>query len=292
MPSDAATGMRLAQMGRLADALPYLEAANRAAPADIPLLNAVASVLQWAGRGADAAERFRVAASLLPEDTIVLTGWARSLILIGKHDEAHPLLDKAVEIDPHFADAGGLLDMLLWENQDADAACLLLKPLVEKHPAHAELALQYAKALMAAEQLDDARAAYEVYQGLCPQDPLASVELGRLAASRGESAQAMQWFRSALAINPDYPPTLWEMAQANDWRLDPQTVAQIERLTHIEHDAKGLAGLHDILARQHDRRGEFRDRHSMPGNRMHSWRKPYPHSSATTRCSMNARTTA
>ena len=195
-PQDAVTGMRLAKMGRFAEALPYLDAANRIAPTDIPLLHAVASVLQWAGYGVDAADRYQVAAGLLPDNTIVLTGWARSLLLIGKPDQALPLLDRAVQIDAQYADGGGLLDMLLWEGEDADAACLILKPLIELHPSHAGLALQYAKALMAAEHLDDARAAYEIYQKLSPEDPLASVELGRLAASRGDIARPRRPDRS------------------------------------------------------------------------------------------------
>jgi len=256
--TDAETGVQLARAGRFADALPYLERANRSAPTDVPILHAVASVLQWAGRSADAEERYRFAADLLPADISVLTGWARSLLLIGARDQAIQLLERALVLDPHYADPRGMFDMLLWEANDADAACGLLQPLVARHPEHPALLRQYANALLAAEHLDDARAAYERYRSMRPKDPLACVELGRLAVSRGESDEAMAHFRSALEIDPTYAAALWEVAQASGWRLEPQTLALIQDLIQSEQDPKALAGLHDILARYYDKVDEFK----------------------------------
>ena len=256
--TDATTGFQLAQQGRFADALPYLEKANHAAPADVPLLHAVANILQWAGRMTDAEYRYRLAASLLPDDLGVLTGWARSLLLIGEGGQAIALFDRALKLDPHYADAGGMFDMLLWNVDDPDTACTILKPLVAQNPQHAGALLQYAKALAAAEYMREAQGAYERYWKLQPQDPLPAVELARLAVNRGDSSSAAGYLQSALAIAPDYAPALWEKSQIEGERLDSSTLARVIELTQAEQHPFTLAALHDVLARHYDRIGEFR----------------------------------
>lgn len=255
--SDATTGMQLAQMGRFADALPYLERAHRATPTELPLLHAVASVLQRTGRREDAAARYRSAASLVPGNIEVLTGWARALLLIGDHRQAIALLDRAIGLDPRCADAGGMLDMLLSEVEDADAACAILKPLVDRHTTHADLLRRYAIALTDAELLQEVNAAYERHRTLRPRDPLAHTELGRLAIDRGEFDTAMEHFRAALEIDPEYPSALWAKVQAEGGQLDPATLALAHRLAQSEQNAMSSAAFHDLLAQHYDRAGEY-----------------------------------
>ena len=255
--SDAATGMQLAQMGRFIDALPYLDNANRQEPADIPILHAVTSLLLWAGRPTDAAERYRVAATLLPDDVGVLTGWARLLLLLGDSAEATDLLDRALTLEPQIADPGGLLSML-WDPDDADSACAVLRQLVERHPANANLTSQYAQALKTAEYLEDAQTAFECYRLQRPDDPLACIELGRLAASRGDSSRALEYFRAALSIDPNHPRAFAEIAQAERGPLDPQTFARVQQLTLSAQEPEDATILNDVLARHYERVGDFR----------------------------------
>ena len=254
---DAMTGMQLAQAGKLAEALPYLDRANRAAPTDVALLHAVASVLQSKGRAADAVSRYRHAASLLPENIEVLSGWARAFLLAGEYGQALPLLERALMLDPGYADAGGLLGTLLWEADDADLVCNLLQPLVSRHPLHASLLSQYGHALVAAERMQEAQTAYERYRTLRPDDPVVCVEMGRLAASRGDSAAALEYFRMALAIDARHAPALWGIAQSGNGQLDPPTLARVQELAASEPDAVHSSVLHDVLSRHHDRAGEF-----------------------------------
>jgi len=251
------TGMQLAQMGRFAEALPYLENANCATPTDIPLLHAVASVLHSSGRSADAAERYRISAAVLPENIEVLSGWARSLLLSGERMQAVSLLERALTLDSQFADADGLLTTLLWEAGEPDVACSILQPLVDRNPTHAKLLYQYAQALFAAEHLELAQAAYEHYRTLQPRDPLACVELGRLAASRGESERALEQYHAALRIDPENAPALWGIAQIEGKRLDTQTVDLIRRLAQTGQDPRNSALLAGVLARHDDRIGDF-----------------------------------
>lgn len=256
--TDVSIGFELARQGRLADALPYLDRANRAAPAAVPLLHACASVLQWAGRPADAEERYRLAASLLPDNVEVLSGWARTLLMLNDHSQALPLLDRALDLDPRYADDGGLLATLLWEFDDADLVCEILQPLVDRRPEHAGLLRQYGHALEMAERLPEAQAAYEQYRALRPDDPAVRVELGKLAAIRGDTSAALDYFNAALAIDPQRASALWAVTQIGSGRLDPQALEKVRELAQSEQDSDHSLVLHYTQARHHDSVGEFR----------------------------------
>ncbi len=244
-------------MGRFTDALPYLDRANRAAPTDLPLLHAVANVLQSTGHGAEAVARYRYSADLLPDNAEVFTGWARASLLIGENAQATALLERALTLEPRFADPGGLLDMLLTELNNSDTSCSLLEPLVTRHPERANLLLQYAYALTASEYLDAAQDAYKRYSVLQPQDPLPHVELARLAVNRSGFEGAIRHLHAAFVIDPDFPPALWEKSQIDGGRLDETTLDRVLKLVHSEPDPWRLSSLHDVLVRHYDRIGEY-----------------------------------
>jgi Flp pilus assembly protein TadD len=254
---DATTGMKLARMGQFADALPYLERANYAAPADLPVLHTVTTLLLWAGHGVEAVGRFQRAATLLPRDITVLSGWARALLLTGDRNQALMLFERALALSPDYANSGGLLDVQLREAVDADTTRQVLHALVDRHPRHAGLLGLYGKALLMAEHLQEAQAVYERYCEVQPQDPLPRVELGGLAVSRGDSAAAREHYQSALEVDPGHAGALWGYAQVNGWRLEPEVLASVQPLLHSERNPRALAGLHDVLARHHDCSGDF-----------------------------------
>ena len=254
--NDAATGMRLAQMGRFAEALPHLDRANMGDPADVSVLHAAASLLQGAGRAADAARRYETAAGLLPSDTGVLVGWARSLLLAGDEESAILPLDRALVLDPHVAASDGTL-RLLWNTDERDLAARVLRQLVARHPDNSDLLCQLAQILRAAEYLDEVESVWRRYMELRPDDPLGPVETGRLAVSRGDTDTARALFMEALRIAPDDPRALAEFAHLERGFLNAEQVRQLT--TAVEHvpDAESGALLSDVLARHDDRIGAF-----------------------------------
>ncbi|MBS0464546.1 MAG: hypothetical protein JSS03_06095, partial [Proteobacteria bacterium] len=102
-------GIRLAQEGRFAEALPLLAVANRQAPADLAILHTFAQLLQRAGRGDEAAERYRLAAATLPHEPSVLAGWARATLLIGDQHGAIDRLRDLLGLDAAAEAAHGYL---------------------------------------------------------------------------------------------------------------------------------------------------------------------------------------
>lgn len=254
---DATTGMQLARNGRFAEALPFLERANRAAPADIAVLHAVGNLLTLAGRGPEADERYRAADSMIPRDLSLLCGWARISLMRGLRDQALALLQRAFAIEPRFANPGGWLESILREVADADTACHVLQALVDASPRHAGLRGVHAKFLVGDERLRDAQAAFEAYRNLRPNDVWVRVELGALALGLGEQEEATSHFRAALAGDPGNPDALWGLAELNDGFLDAGLLATVKRAIDAKPPIRVLARLHETLSRHHDRMGEY-----------------------------------
>jgi tetratricopeptide (TPR) repeat protein len=255
--SDATTGMQLARMGRFAEALPWLERANRTAPLDIPVLHALANLLVLVGRGPEADERYRVAASLLPNDLGLLRGWGRVSLMIGLRDQAFILFERALVIEPDCGNPGGWLEATLLEAADLDTACELLGDLADKHPQHVGLRGIHARTLLANERLEEAQTAFERYHSLRPQDVWASVNLGDLATRRGDQETARAHFRGVLKSDPGNADALWSLAEMNDWRLDARLHDAVKRAIAAKPSIRVLARLHETLGKHYDRSGEF-----------------------------------
>lgn len=255
--ADAATGLELARAGRFDEALPFLERANRAAPADIAVLNAVGNLLVLAGRGDDADGRYRIAARLLPNELKLWCGWARLQLLRRRHDDAVADFLHAIAVDRRCANPGGWLESIVHEIADADAACSVVAALVQAHPEHAGLRAVHAKMLVKAECLDEAQAAFEAYRAMCPQDAWVRVELGGLASGRGDAETARAHFREVLRLDPGNPDAIWGLGELDGGRLDERLLAAARRAIDARPAIQTQARLYHALAKHADRVGEY-----------------------------------
>lgn len=254
--SDAAMGMRLAHEGRYSDALPYLERANRAMPADVAILNAVGNLLTLAGRGEDALSRYQIAAAALPRDLKLLCGWARICLMLERAEQAVDLFDRAIAVDRRCANPGGWMDSILKEVASQEATISVTQALVDRHPAHNGLRAVNAKALLAAECLAKAQAALEACLALYPRDVWARVQLGTLAVGRDEPEVGRTCFQAVLQIDPINPDALWGLAELDDFRPAPAVLAAVKRAIALKPPTLHQARLHETLARCHDRAGD------------------------------------
>lgn len=255
--SDAQQGMQLAREGRFAEALPHLDRANRAAPADVALLNAVGNLLVLAGRGEEANERYRIAQRLIPADLRMLCGWARISLMMGQLEQAADLFDRAFAVEPRCVDPGGWMQDILKEIDAAGTACDVVQTLVQRHPEHAGLRAVHAQWLKAAHRPEAARAALEACLALRPHDVWVHIELGGLAAGHGATEQAQAYYRAALRMDPSSADALWGLAELAGWNLDPKMLAAVQRALAAAPPARAQLRLHETLARHHDRAGEF-----------------------------------
>ncbi len=255
--SDAATGLELAREGRFDDALPYLERANRAAPSDVSVLNAVGNLLVLAGRGDDADARYRIASRLLPADLRLLCGWARVSLLRKQPAQATELFRRALAVDHRCGKPGGWLESIVLEVADNDVACDLMAALVAAHPQHAGLRAVQAKMLVNGEYLAEAQAAFEAYRTMCPHDAWVRVELGGLASGRGDADTARAHFRDVLRLDPGNPDAIWGLGELEGGRLDNGLLTAARRALDAKPSIHVQARLHHALAKHYDRVGEY-----------------------------------
>ncbi|MBS0194416.1 MAG: sulfotransferase [Proteobacteria bacterium] len=251
------TALRLVQMRRPSEAILLLEEALNIHRTDTTALHLLADLLLQAGRVADVAARYQVAATLLPDNVSIRTGYAHAALLQGDAEEALRQLERILELDPNIADQDGWLGPMLRSTADTDRRCEILQALSDRWPSHTGLLRLCAEACEDAEWPAQARAVLERLRTATPHDPYPLVELGRLAISLGDSQQATTHFSDALAIDPNYSAALWHSAQLDKGRIDEAMAQRADRLLLVEQDPNALAGLHDLLARYHDGAGRY-----------------------------------
>jgi Flp pilus assembly protein TadD len=142
-----------------------------------------------------------------------------------RFDEARPLLETLLQLEPEHPEALYNLGVLASEEGKLEEARLLLRRAVVANAgdAHAQANTQVALGLAALRQGDkaEARQALEAAIELEPQNSFALRSLGSLLVIAGALAAGVERFRQALEVAPDDPVTALNLAQAL-LQLDPQ----------------------------------------------------------------------
>ncbi|MFN6340146.1 MAG: tetratricopeptide repeat protein [Cyanobacteriota bacterium] len=143
-----------------------------------------------------------------------------------RFDEARPLLETLLQLQPKHPEALYNLGVLASEEGELEEARLLLRRAVEANAsdAHAQANAQVALGLAALRQEDrsEARQALEAAIELEPRNAFALRSLGSLLVIAGALAAGIERFRQALAAAPDDLITTFHLAQAL-LDLDPGT---------------------------------------------------------------------
>jgi tetratricopeptide (TPR) repeat protein len=141
-----------------------------------------------------------------------------------RFDEARPLLETLLQLQPEHPEALYNLGVLASEESRLEEARLLLRRAVIANAgdAHAQANAQVALALAAMRLGDkaEARQALEAAIELEPQNSFALRSLGSLLVIAGALAAGIERFRQALAVAPDDLITTFNLAQAL-LELDP-----------------------------------------------------------------------
>ena len=114
-------------------------------------------------------EAFAKSRELMPEEPAAFVNQAIAHLQGGKAGEAVPLLQRAIQLKPDYADA------YIWLGQ-----------------AYASL-----------READPARAAFQEAVRLQPTDPVPLIHLGILANLEAKTDEAIVWFRRAIAVDPN-----------------------------------------------------------------------------------------
>ncbi|MBA2227880.1 tetratricopeptide repeat protein [Thermogemmata fonticola] len=186
-----------------------------------------------------------------PREVQVL--WARTLVLLGRLDEAQAALDAVLSEHPHYpaalAERG---KVALFQEQPGEALRYLAEAV---HYDPGDLAIRHQYAMVLSQQGREEEAAQQrkliaqleadgerikaLIEGPLQREPNNAAihhEIGMIALRAGQITEALRWFHSALRIDPQHAPT-----------------HRVLMVYYEESGQPALAARHRALARDTDR---------------------------------------
>jgi tetratricopeptide (TPR) repeat protein len=166
-------------------------------------------LLAQQGRLDEAAEHFASALEINPRFAHAWHNMGMILVQRGKLDEAIEEFSKAVEIDPRFADAYNKLGAALASKGRLDEAAANFAKAIEIDPAYASAHANLGSLYEQQGKIDDAVASYSTALRFMADSTMSAqthFRLGKLLASTGYRREAIEHYREALKLKPDYAP--------------------------------------------------------------------------------------
>lgn len=248
----AQIGLAQQQLGKLSEALEsYRQAARLVRSADLdrrirelePLASSSLPVQQLILQGRqlqaqrqlqEAANTYRAALQLQQDSVEALHGLALVLREVEQHDEALPLLQKAVILAPQRPDLFNDIGMLFQQRMDFAKAASFHKRAIKLDPSfvHAHVNLGVAHKRLG--QMDESVAAYRKALEIDPRSPEAHNNLGNVLRAVGALKEARAHLEQAVSLRPGYAD-----AKAN---LDMVLQALAEAAPTKPRPAKAPAG--------------------------------------------------
>jgi len=173
-------------------------------PADFEALLLSGSLKMAKGNGPAAVAEFEHMKSLYGGVPQVHYQLALAYLLNGDANKAAGSLNKAISLDPNFAEAILMLAGLNLRQGDPAAAIVSLSQLVQQQPQIAQAHLLLAAAYLTQGNLDGALAVYQQMARLFPKNAQVPYLTGIVLARQGKPDEARKAFTQSLELLPDY----------------------------------------------------------------------------------------
>lgn len=193
----------LLDLGDAAEAERVARNALARTPQSFALRLTLGSVLASTGRHAEALPHLEAAAIAGSADARHRLG--RSLLALGRAEEARRVLERAVNDNPMSADVRCDLGATHLALDTVDAAIRVFREALARAPQHAEVEANLCEALRRAGALDEAINAGERATTRAPLLPVAWLNLGSAMLDAGQSSEARAAIARALALDPASP---------------------------------------------------------------------------------------
>ena len=284
-------GMALAGSGRIAEALPALEAAALLNPVSSLVLHALGDTLALVGRAADAAEiQGRAVAGSLgdPRLTAAAAAWlddgnaaplaglglhltdvaavclvADAGLRVGAADAVVIMLARALSVTPGYLPARFARALALFRLDRSDDALAAVNTVLAAAPVANVRALR-AAIQMARGEVD---AAIDDYAAAAGTDPMIWHSYGHALRAAGRQDEAVAAYRRALALRPEFAEVYWSLANLKTGHFAQADRAAMATLL-TDADADDRASLHFALGKAdedaHDAAASFA--HYVAGN--------------------------
>jgi tetratricopeptide (TPR) repeat protein len=188
-----------------------------------------------AGRFDQALSFLRLAVQTRPSNRVALVNLARVQAILGQRLEAVENFDRALALDPNFAEAHlsrGQALLEIGRCEDARLACAAAAAL---RPRDAQAFLWLGTALRELERLPDALDAFLQALAINPDYPEALVSKGAILREMGRPVDALPPLDRALALNPGYALAHSNRANAlNDLKRFEEALTAAQRAISLE----------------------------------------------------------
>jgi protein O-GlcNAc transferase len=208
-------GVVLQSQGKFAEALAAYERAMKLRPGDPEAAYNRAVALEQQGRRAEAESAYRDILRHNPNSFVYLNLGAL-LQEQGRHDEALVAYERALALDPDYAEAHFNRGLVLQQQGRLDRAVEAYQQSLRLRPDYIEAATNVGIALQELGRLGEAAAAFEHVAKLRPDAAEPHNNLGVALLAVGQPVEAVAAFQRALALKPDYAGAFYNLGNA--WR--------------------------------------------------------------------------
>ncbi len=145
------------------------------------------------------------------------------------YDEAEFLLESCLVLEPDNTNAHYDYVNLLHKRQKFADALKQADALRTKAPEAAQFDLLYATESLALGNFDEALAIYRRHLAQMPNNPQLHLTLGHALKTVGDAAEAIDAYRAAYAVRPDFGDAFWSLANLKTYRFTDAELAQMRQ---------------------------------------------------------------
>jgi len=204
--------MALTNAGRVAEAIPHLEAALKLRPGFAEAESNLGDDLTKLGRPREAMPHFMGALRLQPGFAQAHNNFGGALMADNRLPESLVQFELAVKFQPDFAEAEHNVGLALAKLDRTTEAIPHFERAVQFKPGYAEAELSWAIALMLTERFPEAVPHFEKAIALSPDATEPRNTYGRALVRAGRFDEAIVQYENALRLNPDDADTHMNLA--------------------------------------------------------------------------------
>jgi protein O-mannosyl-transferase len=202
----------LYRLGKLPEAADHYTAALNADPADVEANYMLGSILTKLDFNKEAIEYLNTSLQFQPESASAHDQIAQAYSKVGNNNAAFRHYKEAVRIDPNLAHAQRQLGILMAQNGQVTESLKHFEKSAQLEPTNSTAHFALAAAYEMQGQLDKSVEEFSTTSRLDPRNYEARRRLANTLAKQRKFGPAIQAYRDSLAVNPDLPETLANLA--------------------------------------------------------------------------------
>jgi tetratricopeptide (TPR) repeat protein len=197
-------GFRLAQVGRVQEAIIQFEQALRLKPDYAEVHNNLGSVLRQAGKLEEAIEQYKQALRIEPDYADAHNNLGITLARLGSLPEAMGHWEEALRLQPDFAEAHNNLGIALAQVGRVQEAIIQFQQALRIEPDYPEAHYNLGMAFAKLGRMQEAMEHWEQALRIKPDFAEPHYFLGNVLLQQGRRQEAMEQYEQALRIKPDF----------------------------------------------------------------------------------------